>query len=103
MTPVSDELWSLMCTVMQIGASRKTEYLLKEGEICRHIYFIYKGAFRFLHLKEDEEVTTGLFTAGTCMTNMKSLTTLQPSSIFIQTLEDAIIVKMNKGSLIQLY
>ena len=82
---------------------KKGEHLLKDGDICKHIYFIYKGSFRFLYLKENEEVTTGLFTEGTCMTNMKSLTTLQPSNIFIQTLEDAVIVKMEKNSLIQLY
>jgi CRP-like cAMP-binding protein len=54
-------------------------------------------------LKENVEVTTGLFTEGICMTNMKSLTTLQPSNIFIETLEDAIVVKLSKDSMIQLY
>lgn len=103
MTPVSDDLWLLLTSAMQIASSRKGEILLEEGAVCRHIYFIFKGSFRFLHLKENEEVTTGLFTEGICMTNMKSLTTLQPSTIFIQTLEDAIVVKMNKESLIALY
>ena len=103
MTPIADSLWLLMTTSMQITSLKKGELLLEEGKVCKHIYFIYKGAFRFLFLKENEEVTTGLFTEGTCMTNMKSLTSLQPSTIFIQALEDAILVKMSKESLIQLY
>lgn len=103
MTPVSDELWLLLTQAMQITTSPKGALLLEEGAVCKHIYFIYQGAFRFLYLKENEEVTTGLFTEGVCMTDMKSLTTLQPSTIFIQTLEDAIVVKMNKTSLINLY
>ena len=83
--------------------AEKRQLLLEEGAVCRYIYFIYKGAFRFLYLKENEEVTTGLFTEGICMTNMKSLTTLQPSNIFIETLEDSIVVKLSKDSMIQLY
>lgn len=103
MTSISDRLWLLMTSAMRITSSKKGELLLEEGATCKHIYFIYKGSFRFLYLKEDEEVTTGLFTEGICMTNMKSLTTLQPSKIFIQTLEDAVVVKISKDSLIELY
>jgi CRP-like cAMP-binding protein len=103
MTPVADHLWLLMTSAMQISSYRKGELLLEEGAVCRHIYFVYKGSFRFLYLKENEEVTTGLFTEGICMTNMKSLTTLQPSTVFIQTLDDAIVVKINKEALIALY
>lgn len=88
---------------MQISSPAKGDILLKEGTVCKHIYFIYKGSFRFLFLKDNEEVTTGLFTEGVCMTNMKSLTTLQPSNIFIQALEDAVVVKMNNASLKQLF
>ena len=103
MSPIADHLWSLLTAAMVITSSKKGELLLEEGAVCKHIYFIYKGAFRFLYLKENEEVTTGLFTEGICMTNMKSLTTLQPSNIFIETLEDAIVVKLSKESMIQLY
>lgn len=56
-----------------------------------------------MHLKEDEEVTTALYTEGVCITNMKSLATKQPSSIFIQTLEDSVVVKLSKDELIALY
>ena len=88
---------------MRITTSKKGELLLEEGAVCRHIYFIYKGAFRFLYLKDEQEITTALFAEGVCMTNMKSLTTSQPSNIFIQTLEDSIVIKVSKEALNQLF
>lgn len=103
MAPVSDNLWSVMTASMRIAKVKKGELLLEEGAICRHIYFIFKGAFRFVHLKDIEEVTTGLFTEGVCMTNMKSLAMLQPSTLFIEALEDSIVIKLSKESLINLY
>ena len=81
MTPISDALWSLMTSkAMRITTSKKGELLLEEGAVCRHIYFIYKGAFRFLYLKDEQEITTALFAEGVCMTHMKSLTTSPPSN-----------------------
>jgi CRP-like cAMP-binding protein len=103
MVPVSTPAWALLTEAMKIVTIKKGDLLLKEGEVCKNIYFIYKGAFRFLYLKHDSEVTTALYADGVCMTDMKSLATKQPSTIFIETLEDATIVKLNKNELIALY
>ena len=100
---IQDDLWQVMTEAMKVVKVHKGERLLEKGVVCKHIYFIYKGAFRFLYLKDEEEITTALYTKGVCMTNMKSLATLQPSSIIIQSLEDGIIVRMGKEFLIQLY
>ncbi len=101
--PVSDDLWILMTRAMRISAIKKGELLLEEGAVCKHIYYIYKGSFRFLYLKANEEVTTALYTEDVCMTNMKSLATSEPSNVFIQSLEDGIIVKVSKETLTQLH
>lgn len=103
MVPVSPTAWALLTQAMKIITTTKGDLLLREGEICKNIYFIYNGVFRFLYLKNDEEVTTALYTEGVCMTDMKSLATKQPSTIFIQTLEDATVIKLNKNELIALY
>lgn len=103
MAPIKDHDWHQLSQAMKMVSIKKGVFLLREDEVCKHIYFIYQGAFRFLYLKEHEEITTALYAEGVCMSDMKSLVTKQPSTIFIQALADSIVIKLSKDELIALY
>lgn len=98
-----DETWELIESILTVKECRKGEYTVEEGKICRHIDFIYKGSFRAFSNKDGEEITTGIYLEGICLTNMKSLTTVTPSHIYLQALEDATVARLYKDSLIGIY
>jgi CRP-like cAMP-binding protein len=98
-----DETWELVESILSVKQCRKGEYTLEEGKICRHIDFIYKGSFRAFSNKDGEDITTGIYLEGICLTNMKSLTTVSPSHIYLQALEDSITARLYKDSLIGIY
>lgn len=98
-----DETWDLIETVLQVKQIGRGEYTVEEGKICRHIDFVYKGSFRSFSNKDGEDITTGLYLEGICITNMKSLSTNTPSHLFIQALEDSTVARLHKESLIGLY
>ncbi|ULQ50953.1 Crp/Fnr family transcriptional regulator [Flavihumibacter fluvii] len=98
-----EETWSLIESILSITEIRKGSFIVEEGKVCRHIDFIYRGAFRAFSNKDGEDITTGLYLEGICLTNMKSLTTNTPSLIYLQALEDSITVRLQKERLIGLY
>lgn len=98
-----DETWELVESILTIKEFKKNEYSLEEGKTCRHIDFIYKGSFRAFSNKDGEEITTGLYLEGICLTNMKSLTTVTPSHIYLQAMEDAVTARLYKDDLTGIY
>ncbi len=101
--PISDETWALAVTILSVKTVKKGGYTVEEGKVCKHIDFIYQGAFRAFSNKDGEEITTGLYLEGVCLTNMKSLTSAAPSHAYLQALEDTVIVRLYKSDLIGLY
>jgi CRP-like cAMP-binding protein len=67
---------------------KKGEYLLREGEICRHSFQITKGIVRKYYLNEGKEFTTDLFFAEDLALSLTSYVCQQPSHEFIQAVED---------------
>lgn len=98
-----DETWELIESILSVKECKKGEYIVEEGKICRHIDFIYKGSFRAFSNKDDEDITTGIYLEGICLTNMKSLTTVTPSHGYLQALEDSVTARLYKDSLIGIY
>lgn len=101
--PFSNNTWDLLEKILAIKHFKKNEYLLEEGKICRSIDFIFTGATRFYYNKDGEEITTALFLEENCITNMKSISNFSPSEIYIQALEDTVVVRLHKEDLTGLY
>ncbi|AXT62902.1 Crp/Fnr family transcriptional regulator [Aquimarina sp. AD10] len=98
-TPPSNEL-SLFLRALEYQDVNNKEYLLKEGQYCKHIYFIIKGCFRsyFLNSKGVEKVINfGI--EDWWYTNFDSFINQTPSEFSIQAAEDSLILKINKEKL----
>jgi len=103
MASFKDETWELIENILGIVECKKGEYIVEEGKVCRHIDFIFKGSFRAFSNKDGEDITTGIYLEGICLTNMKSLSTVSPSQIYLEALEDSITARLYKDKLIGLY
>lgn len=101
--PIPEVDWQLLQTILTVKTFPKTEYLLREGQTCRHIDFLFSGAIRTFANQDGHEITTGLYLPYSCFTNMKSIVALAPSHIFMQAAEDSVVARMHKEDLIALY
>ena len=65
----------------------KGDTILREGDVCRHIYWIVKGLVRQFYYKNKKEVTEYMATENTICMSIESLFREQPSRQIIQALE----------------
>lgn len=70
----------------------KNELLVREGQICRKLYFVEKGIGRSYYLKEDgKEVTQWFFGQGVFMSSVDSFFNRSQSYYYLEVLEDSIL------------
>jgi CRP-like cAMP-binding protein len=79
---------------------KKKEFLLKEGNVCRSIYFVEKGCLRmfFINDKTSEQITQFAL-ENWWMADFFSFTDSKPSPYFIQAVEKSEIVSIDAPSL----
>lgn len=65
---------------------RKGDYLLRQGDVCHHSYFIETGLARKYYLVDGREVTTDFYFPQDIGLSMTSYATQTPSQEFIQCL-----------------
>lgn len=79
--------------------TKRNEYLLKEGEICKQVYFIAEGCIQiFTHDKDMNETTRDIVTEGTWCSDLLSFGTGQPATENIKTIEASKLLAIDKPS-----
>ena len=78
---------------------KKKEYLLKEGQVCRALYFVEKGCLRmfFISSKTTEQITQFALD-GWWISDYFSFMDNKPSDYFIQTIEKSEILSIDASS-----
>ena len=92
---VVEKLVSLMFT----KKIAKKEILLREGEICKEIFYVQKGLLRVYIINEGKEVNTWFVKEGDFITSVSSYHRQKPSEHFIDALEDCEIISIKKSTL----
>lgn len=78
--PVSDETISLFLNEFHPVQLKKGEVLLRQGEVCKHLFFIVKGAIRCFRIDENgKEVNLHFYFEDELASEFKSLRTQEPS------------------------
>jgi len=80
----------------------KNEYLLREGQVCRHLYFLETGALRGYYNLEGKEVTHWFGFENDFITSFHSFITQEPAVENIQLLEGCVLWKISKDKLTEL-
>lgn len=81
---------------------RKT-FILKSGQACKELCFIYKGIVRGYMLEEEREITTWINTEGELVSSIAALAAQSPSPENIETLSYAEILVLDLEKLNQAY
>ena len=79
----------LLHTLQHEGVQKtfaKGEFVIREGEIERHIYFVASGAIRVFLLSEHEELTVRFGYEGSFINSLSSFIKQSPSEFYIEAI-----------------
>ena len=97
-TMTHDELDTLESILVPMKFA-KGEMILKEGEICRNIYYIEHGLVRQFYFKNDKEVTEHLGVDHTIFMCIESLFKEEPTPLQVQAIEPTLLYALPKARL----
>lgn len=81
----------------------KNDFLLRKGQVCRHIYFIEKGALRGFYHTEEKEISHWFAFENDFVTSFHSFITGERAVENIQFLEGAVLWAIPKDTLHELF
>jgi CRP-like cAMP-binding protein len=81
----------------------KNEYLITEGKICRHLYFLEQGCLRGYYNLDGKEITHWFGFENDFVTSFHSFTTQQPAVENIQLMEGCVLWAISKDALAGLF
>ena len=100
-TMTHDELDALESILVPMQFA-KGEMILKEGDICKNIYFIDHGLIRQYYHKKGKEVTEHLGEEHTIFMCIESLFKEEPTRLQVEALEQTVVYAMPKQKLEQI-
>ncbi|MCS3871162.1 CRP-like cAMP-binding protein [Chryseobacterium ginsenosidimutans] len=78
---------------------QKGDFLVREGQVCKHIYFVKKGMVKICSCNEDREFILRFFPEEHFVTALESFNDQTPSHFQIKALEDGIILKLHRDKM----
>ena len=97
--PLTLEEEQIIKTFLTPKKIRKKQYLLQEGDICRSIAFVEKGALREFSVDENgNEQIIQFAIEGWTISDLYSFLTGEPATYNIEALEDSELVLISKSS-----
>ena len=103
LTPIENESFDIASEYFKIERICKSEFFIKEGQICSKIAFISEGLFRIYYLKDGIEINTCFCIENSITSSFNSFVNHIPSSENIQALENSVVVTLSSENLAKLY
>ena len=101
--PLEETEWEEFSEKLELKKLKKGDFLIREGQVENHIYFINKGATRNFFIKDGKDYTVDFQFTDEFVTAYYSLITREPSSVFIELLEDSELVAISVKFLNEFY
>lgn len=101
--PLTLEFNQRLSGVIQSKDISKKSFLLKEGQVCNHIYFIEKGFIRSFYMKDGKEITAWFMKEDDFIISVNSFYKREPSYEYIQAIEDSTVNFVHYDDLQKLY
>jgi CRP-like cAMP-binding protein len=101
---ISEPEMELLFPILQSGTLKKHEYLLKEGDVCRNVYFITDGFFRMFYIDHEGNEINYRFTGkNNFVVDFQSFLLQKPSHFHWQAMQDAEIIALPYAGIHKLY
>ena len=97
--PLTEEEREVIQEYLTLKKIRKRQYLLQEGDICKCVAFVERGALRLYKVNEDgTEHIVQFALEGRFLTDLYSFLTNEPSIYNIDAIEDSELVLISKSA-----
>lgn len=90
-----DGIWQTLEDRMTVKQIKKGDFLVRAGDICRHVSFVNYGVLRFYYISEGKEISTGFLRENEYASEYSSFLTQSPAAINIDALEDTEVVNLS--------
>lgn len=100
---LSSELQSHLIQTLKTETRPKKSFLLKEGELCKSIYFIEKGLVRCFYDYNSKEVCSWFMKEGDLIISVESFFKQKASYESIQVLEECTLIGIHYDELQDMY
>lgn len=101
--PLDETARQFMAKRLKPVRINRRKLLLREGEICQHIYFIKSGAVRGYVVEGAQDITTWITVENEMVTSIASLNEQAPCTENIQAIEDCELLTLTYDDLEELY
>ena len=96
LAPITDEQFKLLADLMLEKRFSRGEVILREGQVCRHFYFILQGCIRSFNLKEGREVNVNFYFEDDTACDFASFREERPSDFYLVAMEDCVVFYTSK-------
>jgi len=97
--PLTAEEQEFITNYLTVKKLRKRQYLLQEGDVCKMVAFVEKGALRLYRVNEDGSESIVVFALeGSFITDLYSFLTHEPSMYNIDAIEDSELVIITRSA-----
>jgi CRP-like cAMP-binding protein len=102
-TEIDDSTLDHICDHFISIKTKRNQFLLREGEICKEYYFVNKGCLRlFTYNREGIETTRYFAFEGAFGTALPSLIKQSPAFEYLQTIEASELLKISRENFFHL-
>ncbi|HEU4555299.1 MAG TPA: Crp/Fnr family transcriptional regulator [Chitinophaga sp.] len=101
--PLDAAEWDDFSGKLLVKQYAKGDFLVREGQVENFVYFLNKGATRHYFIKDGKEFTVDFQFQGDFVTAYYSLITREPSTVFIELLENAEVIAISLEFLNEFY
>lgn len=85
-------------------AVKRRQFILSQGEVCKHYNFIVEGCFRMYKVDDDaKEHNLHFVVENNWMTDIGSFHSEQPSQLYIEAIEPSAVLQISKQDLLHFY
>lgn len=100
---LTDLEWESLEKELTLRTVPKKQYLVKQGQTAKELYFLLEGSARLYYEKDGDEKTTYFFFENNLVGDYLGCLAGQPSTMSIQALEDCKLIAFKYETLTTLY
>lgn len=102
--PLSDEEAAFVQKVYKERRIKKRQFILQEGDVCRHGTFVVEGCFRmYLVDTNGKEHNLQFAVENWWVGDVGSFFADQPSKLFVEAIENSVILQINKQDQLKMF
>lgn len=102
--PMGDKDLELLDQILEFKQVKKNDYLLREGEICKNVYFLTSGFLRMFFIDDGGNEVNYRFTFDqNFVVDFQSFLLQKPSHFYWQAMQDSELLVLPKTAIQKLY